>query len=84
MGSYPPGNWSKTLNYLPSTECFQMIALTNYTGSSSGQFSSCKDMFTTAIQKCFPFFQDDEWPMCIGEYSCGSGTNGTQSEQQYA
>ena len=84
MGSYPPGNWSKTLNYLPSTECFQMIALTNYTGSSSGQFSSCKDMFTTAIQNVFPFFQDDEWPMCIGEYSCGSGTNGTQSEQQYA
>lgn len=84
MGSYPPGNWSKTMNYVPSTECFQMIALTNYTGGNGGSFTSCKEMFEAAIENVSPFFQDDEWPMCIGEYSCGSGTNGKQSAQQYA
>ena len=83
MGSYPPGNWSKTLNYIPSTECFQMIALTNYTGGNGGTFTSCKEMFETAIKNVAPFFQDDEWPMCIGEFSCGSGVNGNQTEQQY-
>ncbi len=83
MGSYPPGNWSKTMNYVPSTECFQMIALTNYTGGNGGSYTSCKEMFEAAIENVAPFFQDDEWPMCIGEFSCGSGTNGTQSAQQY-
>lgn len=60
-----------------------MIALTNYTGDNRGEFMSCKDMFTIAIQNVYPFFQDGEWPMCIGEYACGSGTDGTQAERQY-
>ena len=81
--SYPPGNWSHFFNYLPPAEYMQMFGLTAYVSGYEKEFPSWKDMYQKCIKANAPFFQDDEWPMCIPEYACGQG-DGTRKEEQYA
>lgn len=81
-GSFPPGTWTNVLNYMPPAEYMHMVGLTAYcTGYK--EFDSWKDMYAQALSELKPFFQDDEWPICIPEYGCGKG-DGTRSEEQYA
>ena len=34
-----------------------------------------------AIKKLDPFFQDGEWPFCIGEFGCGKGDGSHEDER---
>lgn len=61
----------------------QMFGLTAYVSGYEKEFPSWKDMYQKCIKANAPFFQDDEWPMCIPEYACGQG-DGTRKEEQYA
>ncbi len=79
-GSNPPGNWCSFLNYMPSTECVQMISLTAYNDGYKG-FTSWKQLYSDAIKKLDPFFQDGEWPFCIGEFGCGKGDGSHEDER---
>lgn len=67
--SYPPGNWSNYLNYLPPSDYVHMIGLTGYNFARNSMWKSFQSIYDAITEDYMRYFS--KWPWIISEFACG-------------